>query len=137
MRLEIARALLRINGPGDRTAAGILTRLVADLEPVGDRSLAMNVLLQASEETRNKAMLALGELLSHADLVVQPDVLASLGEAGPQARVALPVLEKLLEDPEPGTRGEPRVRGNPRESRARRRAPDLPQSCSKWLPTSR
>jgi len=104
VRLEIARALLRINGPGDRTAADILTRLVADREPIGDRSLALKALLQASEETRNRAMLALVELLSHADPVVQPDVLACLGEAGPHSHVALPALEKLLDDPEPGTR---------------------------------
>ena len=31
-------------------------------------------------------------------------MLACLGEAGPQAHVALPALEKLLDDPEPGTR---------------------------------
>ncbi|MGD0040561.1 MAG: hypothetical protein ABSE84_09155 [Isosphaeraceae bacterium] len=64
----------------------------------GDRSLAMNVLLQASEETRSRALLALVELLSRADPAVQPDVLACLGEAGPHARVALPALEKLLDD---------------------------------------
>ncbi len=104
MRLEIARALLRINGPGDRTAAGILTSLVADRQPVGDRSQAMDALLLASEQTHNRAVLALVELLSHADPLVQPDVLACLDEAGPQAHVALPALEKLLDDPEPGTR---------------------------------
>ncbi len=51
-----------------------------------------------------RTMLALVELLSHADPAVQPDVLACLGEAGPHAHVALPALEKLLDDPEPGTR---------------------------------
>ncbi len=104
VRLEIARALLRINGKGDRTAADILTSLVADKQPVADRSLAMDVLLQAGEPTQNRAVLALVELLSHADPEVQPDLLACLGEAGPQAHVALPALEKLLDDPEPGTR---------------------------------
>ena len=104
VRLEIAQSLLRINGPGDRTAAGILTGLVADREPVADRSLAMKALLQASDETRNRAILALVELLSHTDPLVQPDVLECLGEAGPHARVALPALEKLLDDHEPGTR---------------------------------
>jgi HEAT repeat protein len=104
VRLEIARALLRVNGPDDRTAAGMLTSLVADREPVSDRSLAMDVLLQAGEQTRNRALLALAEQLSHADPLVQPDLLACLEEAGSQARVALPALEKLLDDPEPGTR---------------------------------
>jgi HEAT repeat protein len=104
VRLEIARALLRINGPGDRTAADILTSLVADKEPVGDRSLALNALLKASEETRSRAMLPLVELISRADPAVQPDVIACLGEAGPHAHVALPALENLLDDPEPGTR---------------------------------
>jgi len=104
VRLEIARALLRINGPGDRTAAGILTSLVADRQPVADRPQAMDLLLQASAETRNGAVLALVELLSHADPEVQPDVLACLGEAGSQVQAALPALEKLLDDPEPGTR---------------------------------
>ena len=104
VRLEVARALLRINGPGDRTAAGILTSMVTDREPVGDRSEVLKALLQTSDETRNRAMLALAELLSHADPLVQPDVLDCLGEAGPHALVALPKLEKLLDDPEPATR---------------------------------
>ena len=104
VRLAIARSLLRINGPGDRTAAGILTSLVCEREPVGDRSLAFSVLMQASEETRNHALMGLVELLSHADAEVQPDLITCLGDAGPQARVVLPALEKLLSDPEPGTR---------------------------------
>ena len=61
MRLEIARALLRVNGPDDRTAADILTGLVADPEPVSDRSLAMDVLLHAGERDPEPGMLALAE----------------------------------------------------------------------------
>jgi HEAT repeat protein len=104
VRLGVARALLRINGPGDRTAAGILTGLVTDREPIGDRSLALKALLQASEETQNQALLAMVELLFRADPLIQPDVLDCLAEAGPHALVALPALKKLLDDPEPGTR---------------------------------
>jgi HEAT repeat protein len=88
----------------------------------------MNVLLQASEETRSRAMLALVELLSHADPAVQPDVLACLGEAGPHAHVALPALEKLLDDPEPGTRSSA-VRAISRSKT--KRPPDSWRSCSK------
>jgi HEAT repeat protein len=104
VRLAIAQALLRINGPGDRTAAGILASLAADRESDGQRSLAMNALQQASEETRNRAMLAMANLLPHADSLVQQDVLACLGTLGPRARCALPALEKLLNDRETDTR---------------------------------
>ena len=104
VRLAIAKALLRINGRGDHTAADILTSLVTDREPVSDRSEAMKLVLQTNDETRNRAMLALAELVSHTDSLVQPDLLDCLCAAGFLARAALPALEKLLDDPEPGTR---------------------------------
>ncbi len=104
VRLQIARGLLRINGPADLTAARLLIPLVADPEPIGDRSQAVAVLMQASEETRNQGMSAIATLLSSDKLEVKPDVLNCLGEAGPQAQVVLPALDKLLNDPDSGTR---------------------------------
>ncbi len=104
VRLAVARALLRINGPGNRTAGEILTGLVADRYSFGDRSEACSVLLQASQETRDRAILAMADLLSQADSLVQQDVLACLGTLGPRARCTLPALEKLLHDHEPDTR---------------------------------
>ncbi len=104
VRLQIARSLLRINGPADPTAARLLIPLVADPEPIGDRSQAFEVLKQASEETRNQGMAAMAALLSRDEPEIQPDVLNCLGEAGPQAQVVLPILEKLLNDPDFGTR---------------------------------
>ena len=104
VRLQIARSLLRINGPADPTAAGLLIPLVADPEPIGDRSQAVAVLMQASEETRNQGMSAIATLLSADKPEVKPDVLNCLGEAGLQAQVVLPALDKLLNDPDVGTR---------------------------------
>ncbi len=103
-RLAIAGSLLRINGSGDRTAAGLLVSMVTDREPVSDRSLAFKLLMQTREETWNQAMVAMVELLTHADPLVQPDVLACLSDAGARAHAVLPALEKLLDDPEPATR---------------------------------
>ena len=77
--------------------------------------------------------MAMTALLSHDDPAVQPDVLACLGEAGSRAHVVLPVLEKLLDDPEPSTRASA-VRAILRIED--KKAPASPRSCSKWSPTS-
>jgi HEAT repeat protein len=57
-----------------------------------------------SPESQNQAVKALAALLSHVEPAVLPDVVACLGECGEQARAALPVLDKLLDDSEPSTR---------------------------------
>ena len=104
MRLAIAEALLQLNGPDDATAAKLLCDLIADPGPVADRPQILRVLQRTSETTQDRAMGVLAELLARVDPAVLPDVIACLGEAGPRARAALPALEKLLDDREPGTR---------------------------------
>ena len=59
---------------------------------------------RATTETQDRAIKSLAGLLPHVDPAILPDVIACLGESGSQARAALPVLEKLLDAPEPGTR---------------------------------
>ena len=56
VRLAIAEALLRLNGPGDRTAAKILCDLIADPGPVADRPQILKVLQRASDSTQDQAM---------------------------------------------------------------------------------
>jgi HEAT repeat protein len=104
VRLEVARALLRVNGPADRTAGAILIGLAADREPVGDRADALAALRQASEQSQGRAIEAMVELLKRAGPVVRLDVVSCLNGAGPRAGIAVPALELLLEDAEPDVR---------------------------------
>ena len=104
VRLAVAKSLLRRNGPEDGTAARLLCSLIADPAPIADRFQILRMVQGTSKETQDRAIQALAGLLSHVDAAVLPDVIACLGESGQCARVALPVLEKLLDDPEPSTR---------------------------------
>jgi HEAT repeat protein len=104
VQLAVAKSLLRRNGPDDRTAARILCALIADPGPIADRFQILRLVQGTSKETQERAVQALAGLLSHVDVAVLPDVIACLGESGQSARSALPVLEKLLDDPEPSTR---------------------------------
>ncbi len=104
VKLAVARALLRRNGPEDRTAAQLLCGLIADPAPIADRFQILKMVQGTTQETQDRAVRALAALLSRVDASVLPDVIACLGESGRQASAALPVLDKLLDDPEPSTR---------------------------------
>ena len=54
-RLAIAEALLKLNGPDDRTVAKILCDLVADPGPVADRPQIVKILQRTSEATQDQA----------------------------------------------------------------------------------
>jgi HEAT repeat protein len=104
VRLAAARALVKINGPEDRTAARTLIAMVAGTDAVADRSEVLQAAKTMSEAVQDQAVAALVGLLSHGDPVIVPDVLACLPEAGPRATAALPVLEAMLDDAEPSLR---------------------------------
>ena len=102
VRLAAARALVKINGPDDPTAARTLISMVASREAVPDRQDVLAVVKTMSEPVQDRAVTALVGLLSLGDPEIVPDVIACLPEAGPRARAAVPALEALLNDPEPG-----------------------------------
>ena len=102
VRLAAARALIKINGPDDPAAARALIAMVASPDAVPDRQDVLGVVKTMSEPVRDRAVAALVALLSHGDPDIVPDVIACLPEAGPRAKAALPALEALLDDPEPG-----------------------------------
>jgi HEAT repeat protein len=104
VRLAAARSLLKLNGPEDRAAARALVALVADPDAVPDRAEALQALRTASEAVQDQAVAALTGLLSRAEPAVLPDVIASLTQAGPRARSAVPALEALLDHAEPNLR---------------------------------
>jgi hypothetical protein len=104
VRLAAARALLRINGPDDETAARALIAMAASPDAVPDRPEVLRVVRTASEAVQDRAVAALAALLSHGDPDIVPDVLACLPEAGPRAKSALPVLESMLNHVEPTLR---------------------------------
>jgi HEAT repeat protein len=103
VRFAAARALLRVNGSGDRVAAEALVGLVADPRPARDR-IDVVALRDASDEARGRAYAALSDLLSRADPSVRPEVIFCLMADGDRARVALPSLEALLDDRDPDVR---------------------------------
>jgi HEAT repeat protein len=104
VRLAAARSLLKVNGPGDRTAAGALIAILADPGPVPDRPEILQVIMGLSDAVQEQAVAALVGLLSGGDPAVVPDVLACLPMAGPRAKAALPALEAMLEHAEPTLR---------------------------------
>lgn len=104
VRLAVARALRRTNGPNDPTVARLLCRLLADPNPIADRFQILKMVQETSKETQDRAMKALAGLMARADDAVLPDVIACLGESGPRAQAALPLLDKLLDAPESSTR---------------------------------
>lgn len=104
VRLAVARSLARRNGPGDPATGRLLATLIADPAPFANRFEVLNLARQLGGVTCDQAVRALAGLVPRADAVVLPDVIACLGLSGPSAQVALPVLNKLLDDPEPTTR---------------------------------
>ena len=102
VRLAAARSLIKVNGPDDPTAARTLIAMVASPDAVPDRQEVLGVVKTMSEPVQDRAVAALVALLSHGDPDIVPDVIACLPEAGLRARAALPALEALLNDPEPG-----------------------------------
>jgi HEAT repeat protein len=105
VRLAAATTLLKINGADDPTAAVILCGLVADPEPSDVRLAALNIVRQTSRKTQEQAIKTLAGTIPRAEPIVLQQVVNCLGAAGPIVRVALPDLDKLLDDNEPVTRG--------------------------------
>jgi HEAT repeat protein len=104
VRLAAATTLLRINGADDPTAGAILGGLVADPEPTAIRQAALNVVRLTSRKTQEQAIRTLAGMIPRADPIVLQQVVNCLTTAGPIARIALPELDKLLDDDEPVTR---------------------------------
>ena len=104
VRLAAAQALLKVNGPDDPAAARALVAMVASPDAVPDRQEVLRVIRTMGDAVQDRAVAALVDLLSRADPDILPDVIASLPEAGPRAKPAVPALEALLEHAEPGLR---------------------------------
>jgi HEAT repeat protein len=104
VRLAAATTILRINGPDDPTAATILCGLLANPEPSAIRQAALHVVRLTSRKTQEQAIKTLAGTISRADPIVLEQVVNCLSVAGPIARIALPSLDKLLDDDEPVTR---------------------------------
>jgi HEAT repeat protein len=104
VRLAAARSLLKVHGPGDRTAARALIAMLGDPGPVPDRPEILRVIKGMSDAVQDQAVAALVGLLSRGDPAVIPDVLACLPMAGPRAKAALPALEAMLDHAEPALR---------------------------------
>jgi HEAT repeat protein len=104
VRLAAARALVKVNGPGDHTAARTLIALVASPDAVPDRPEVLRVVRTMDEAVQDRAVAALVDLLSHGDPDILPDVIACLPEAGPRAKAAVPILEGMLNHAEPALR---------------------------------
>ena len=104
LQLAAARALLKINGANDPTAGRTLVALIASREPIGDRMIILELVKSASAGVQDQAMAALASLLTDADLMIHQDVIDCLVAAGPRARLALPAVERLLNDKDPRQR---------------------------------
>lgn len=104
VRLAAAQALRKVNGPDDPAAARALVAMVEDPDAVPDRAEVLRVIKTMGESVQDRAVAALVGLLSSAEPDVLPDVIATLPEAGPRARSAVPALEALLDRGEPGLR---------------------------------
>ncbi len=104
VRLAAATTILRINGAEDPTAAAILCGLLAEPEPSDVRLAALNVVRLTSRKTQAQAIKTLAGMIPRVGPIVLPEVVNCLGTVGPIARLALPELDKLLDDNEPVTR---------------------------------
>jgi HEAT repeat protein len=104
LQLAAARALLKINGPGDPTAGRVLVSLIGSRDPISDRMMALEVVGSATAQVQGQAIASLASLLTEADLAIRQDVIDCLIVAGPLARSALPGLEQLLNDKDPDQR---------------------------------
>jgi len=74
-----------------------LLTLVAEPDVVADRRPVLEFLAGMSSEVHDRAVTALAGLLSHEEIAVVSDVVDCLQADGPQARAALPALNRLLE----------------------------------------
>ena len=86
--------------PPLRFSAGSL----ADPEPSDVRQAALNVVRLTSRKSQEQAIKTLAGMIPRVDPIVLPEVIDCLSTAGPIARVALPSLDKLLDDKEAVTR---------------------------------
>jgi HEAT repeat protein len=104
VQLAAARALLKVNGANDRTAGRTLVALIGSQDPIGERMMILDLLKSASAGAQDQAIAVLGSLLTDADPTIHQDVIDCLVAAGPRARLALPALERLLNDKDPEQR---------------------------------
>ncbi|APW59087.1 HEAT repeat domain-containing protein [Paludisphaera borealis] len=102
VRIVAAKALLTIEGGRDQAAVGTLLALLADPEPVANRAEVLSVLV--GHRQGEHALNALTSLLGSGNPFVLPDVLSCIERLGPEAAVAVPKLESLLDDKDPGVR---------------------------------
>ena len=72
LQLAAARALLKINGPGDPTAGRILVSLIGSRDPISDRMMTLEVVKSATAQVQGQAIAALASLLTEADLADPP-----------------------------------------------------------------
>jgi HEAT repeat protein len=105
VRFASAKALLKVNGPGDATAVKALVALAAEPDLVPDRRAVMEVVRAAGPEAQALAAEALARLVAPGtDPVVLHDVIGCLSLAGPGARATLPALEGLMKGKDPDLR---------------------------------
>ncbi len=104
VRFAAARALMKVSGDRDRLAGPTLVALLADPEPIADRRAVLDLVLSAGLEVQDQAVVALARLLTDVALPVHGDMVDCLVAFGPRAQVALPTLERSLNDEDPAAR---------------------------------
>lgn len=104
IRFAAASALLKLNGKADVTAVRTLLEFVALPGVIPERGAALETLKGISDQAFDQAVAALALRLSDADSAVRYDIIGCLAAAGTRARRALPVIEKLAQDPDPDVR---------------------------------
>ena len=104
VRVVVAAALLTLAGGRDQVAADALLAVLADPEPTADRGFATSELLRHGLGGAAYKALARSGHFDRRDPLVLTDVLACLEELGPEAAPAVPTLEALLDDEDPGVR---------------------------------
>jgi HEAT repeat protein len=105
IRVLAARALLRIDPPSAPKVGRSLVPLLADPEPVIDRRLVIEVLVQVEAGTQEEVVAALIPLLAYSDESVRASAIDALRAFGSSASSALPSLWRLFRDKGSGVRG--------------------------------
>jgi HEAT repeat protein len=99
-RLRSARALWRAGGPMSRRSAPTLLELVAQTSVAKPavRLDAIDVIRQMGGETDARALESLVSLTTSVDPAVRREVIECLERYGRRARIAIPSLERALDD---------------------------------------
>jgi hypothetical protein len=104
VRFAAVQALREVNGPEDPSTVEGALKLIADLDSPVERRKLVELLHESSAAVQARAVAELVKLLEPFDPNLLPDVLDGLVAAGPQARPALPILERLRAHQEPMVR---------------------------------